>query len=97
LAPYGVLNAGISGDLTSKFSVSVQANNLLNSAGILLFGGYGLQGTSAEDIAVGGIVSPVTNAVLPGTNITELNALGAPVFARPILARQLSVTLNYKF
>jgi iron complex outermembrane recepter protein len=97
LASYGVLNAGISGDLTSKFSVSVQANNLLNSAGILLFGGYGLQGTSPEDIAVGGIKSPVTNAILPGTNITDLNALGAPLFARPILARQLSVTLNYRF
>jgi iron complex outermembrane recepter protein len=97
LASYGVVNAGVTGDLTSKFSISVQGNNLLNSAGILLFGGYGLQGTSPEDIAVGGIRSPVTNAVLPGTNITELNALGAPVFARPILARQLSVTLSYKF
>jgi iron complex outermembrane recepter protein len=97
LASYGVLNAGVTGDLTSKFSVSVQGNNLLNSSGILLFGGYGLQGTSPEDIAVGGITSPVTNAILPGTNITELNALGAPLFARPILARQLSVTLNYRF
>jgi iron complex outermembrane recepter protein len=97
LASYGVVNAGITGDLTSKFSISVQGNNLLNSAGILLFGGYGLQGTSPEDIAVGGITSPITNAVLPGTNITELNALGAPLFARPILARQLSVTLNYRF
>jgi outer membrane receptor protein involved in Fe transport len=97
LDSYGVLNAGITGDLTSKFSVSVQGNNLLNSAGILLFGGYGLQGTSPEDIAVGGIKSPVTNTILPGTNTTELNALGAPLFARPILARQLSVTLNYRF
>ena len=97
LASYGVVNAGITGDLTSKFSVSIQGNNLLNSAGILLFGGYGLQGTSPEDIAVGGIISPVTNAVLPGTNTTELNALGAPLFARPILARQLSATLTYRF
>ena len=97
LASYGVVNAGVTGDLTSKFSISVQGNNLLNSAGILLFGGYGLQGTSPEDIKVGGIMSPVTNAILPGTNTTELNALGAPVFARPILARQLSVTLNYRF
>ena len=97
LASYGVVNAGITGDLTSKFSISVQGNNLLNSAGILLFGGYGLQGTSPEDIAVGGIKSLVTGNVLPGTNITELNALGAPLFARPILARQLSVTLNYRF
>ena len=97
LASYGVVNAGITGDLTSKFSISVQGNNLLNSAGILLFGGYGLQGTSVEDIAVGGITSPVTNTILPGTNVTELNALGSPIFARPILARQLSVTLNYRF
>jgi iron complex outermembrane recepter protein len=97
LASYGVVNAGITGDLTSKFTISVQGNNLLNSAGILLFGGYGLQGTSPEDIKVGGITSPVTNTILPGTNITDLNALGAPVFARPILARQLSVTLNYRF
>ena len=97
LASYGVVNAGITGDLTSKFSVSIQGNNLLNSAGILLFGGYGLQGTSPEDIAVGGIMSPITNAVLPGTNTTELNALGAPLFARPILARQLSATLTYRF
>ena len=97
LASYGVVNAGITGDLTSKFSVSIQGNNLLNSAGILLFGGYGLQGTSPEDIAVGGIISPITNAVLPGTNTTELNALGAPLFARPILARQLSATLTYRF
>ena len=97
LASYGVLNAGISGDITSKFSVSVQGSNLLNSAGLLLFGGYGLQGTTPEDIAVGGLTSPVTGKVLGGTNITELNALGAPLFARPILARQLSVTLGYKF
>jgi iron complex outermembrane recepter protein len=97
LASYGVVNAGITGDLTSKFSVSIQGNNILNSAGILLFGGYGLQGTSLEDIAVGGITSSVTNTVLPGTNITELNALGSPLFARPILARQLSATLTYKF
>ena len=97
LASYGVVNAGVTGDLTSKFSVSVQGNNLLNSAGILLFGGYGLQGTSPEDIKVGGIMSPVTNAILPGTNTTELNALGAPLFARPILARQLSATLTYRF
>lgn len=69
----------------------------MNSAGILLFGGYGLQGTSPEDIAVGGITSPVTNTILPGTNTTELNALGAPLFARPILARQLSATLTYRF
>ena len=97
LASYGVLNAGISGDITSKFTLSVQGNNLLNSAGVLLFGGYSLQGTTAEDITVGGITSPVTGKVLGGTNITELNALGAPVFARPILARQLSITLGYKF
>ena len=97
LASYGVVNAGVTGDLTSKFSISVQGNNLLNSAGILLFGGYGLQGTSPEDIALGGITSPVTNKVLPGTNTTELNALNSPLFARPILARQLSVTLNYRF
>jgi iron complex outermembrane recepter protein len=97
LASYGVVNAGITGDLTSKFSVSIQGNNLLNSAGILLFGGYGLQGTSVEDIAVGGITSSVTNTVLPGTNITELNALNSPLFARPILARQLSATLTYRF
>ena len=97
LASYGVVNAGITGEITSKFTLSVQGSNLLNSAGILLFGGYGLEGTSPEDVAVGGITSPVTNAVLPGTNITELNALGAPLFARPILARQLSVTLGYKF
>ena len=97
LASYGVVNAGITGELTSKFTLSVQGNNLLNSAGILLFGGYSLQGTSAEDIAVGGITSPVTNTVLPNTNITELNTLNSPVFARPILARQLSVTLNYRF
>ena len=97
LASYGVLNAGISGDLTSKFSISIQGNNLLNSAGLLLFGGYGLQGTTPEDIAVGGITSTVTGKVLGGTNITELNALGTPLFARPILARQLSITLGYKF
>ena len=97
LASYGVVNAGITGELTSKFTLSVQGNNLLNSAGILLFGGYGLQGTSPEDIAVGGIMSPITKAVLPGTNTTELNALGAPLFARPILARQLSATLTYRF
>ena len=97
LASYGVVNAGITGEITSKFTLSVQGNNLLNSAGILLFGGYSLEGTSAEDVAVEGITSPVTNAVLPGTNITELNALGAPIFARPILARQLSITLGYKF
>jgi iron complex outermembrane recepter protein len=97
LASYGVVNAGITGELTSKFTLSVQGNNLLNSAGILLFGGYSLEGTSAEDVAVGGITSPVTNTVLPGTNITELNALNAPVFARPILARQLSATLTYRF
>jgi iron complex outermembrane recepter protein len=97
LASYGVLNAGITGELTSKFTLSVQGNNLLNSAGVLLFGGYSLQGTSAEDIAVGGVKSAVTGNILPNTNITELNTLNSPVFARPILARQLSVTLTYKF
>lgn len=97
LASYGVLNAGITGELTSKFTLSVQGSNLLNSAGVLLFGGYSLQGTSAEDIAVGGIKSTVTGNILPNTNITDLNALNSPVFARPILARQLSVTLGYKF
>ncbi len=96
LAAYGVLSAGVSGALTSRLDLSVQASNLLNSAGILLFGGYGLQGTSVEDIAVGGIKRP-DGTVLPGTDLNVLNALGAPVFGRPVLARQLTASLTYRF
>ena len=96
LAAYGVLSAGISGDLNRHFSLAVQASNLLNSAGILLFGGYGLQGTSGEDIAVGGVKKP-DGSILAGSDITILNALNAPVFARPILPRQVTATLTYKF
>ncbi len=106
LAAYGVLSAGVSGDLTSKFNISVQTSNLLNSAGILLFGGYGLQGTSGEDIAVGGIRRPearsstgtvVPAGVLAGTDLNVLNSLNSPVFARPILPRQVTVSVSYKF
>ncbi len=97
LAAYGVLGAGITGDLTSKLSVAIQANNLLNSAGILLFGGYGLQGTTAEDIAIGGVINPKTNLPLANTDLNVLNTLASPVFARPILARQLSFSLTLKF
>ena len=97
LPSYGVLGAGITGDLNSKVSVAIQANNLLNSAGILLFGGYSLQGTTAEDIAVGGVINPKTNLPLPNTDLTVLNTLASPVFARPILARQISFSVTYKF
>jgi iron complex outermembrane recepter protein len=92
-----VLGAGITGDLSSKVSVAIQSNNLLNSAGILLFGGYGLQGTTGEDIAVGGVISPKTGLVLPNTDLNVLNTLASPVFARPILARQFSFSVTYKF
>jgi iron complex outermembrane recepter protein len=37
LPAYGVLSAGITGGVTPKLTLSVQASNLLNSAGILLF------------------------------------------------------------
>ena len=96
LASYGVLNAGITGDVTPKLTVAVQATNLFNSAGILLFGGYGLQGTTAEDVAVGGIKKP-DGTVLRGTDINALNALNSPVFARPILPRQFTASLTYRF
>lgn len=97
LDAYGVLSAGVMGDITSKFSVAIQASNVLNSAGINLFGGYGLQGTTAEDIAVGGIRNLKTGAILPNTDITQLNTLGAPIFARPILPRLITVSVSYKF
>ena len=97
LPSYGVLGAGITGDLNSKVSVALQANNLLNSAGILLFGGYSLQGTTAEDIAVGGVINPKTSLPLANTDLTVLNTLASPVFARPILARQISFSVTYKF
>ncbi len=96
LPAYGILSAGVSGDLSSKLSVSVQVTNLLNSAGILLFGGYGLQGTTGEDIAVGGVKRP-DGTTLPGTDINVLNGLGAPVFARPVLSRQFTASLTYRF
>ena len=96
LPAYGVLSAGIMGDLSSKFSVAVQASNLLNSAGILLYGGFGLQGTTGEDLAVGGVKRP-DGTVIANTDLTVLNTLGAPSFARPILARQLTFTVTYKF
>ncbi len=97
LASYGVLSAGVTGDLNARFSVAVQASNILNSAGINLFGGYGLQGTTAEDIAVGGVRNLKTNTILPNTDITQLNTLGAPIFARPILPRLITVSVSYKF
>lgn len=96
LPAYGVLSAGITGDINRSLTFSAQVSNLLNSAGILLFGGYGLQGTSAEDIAVGGVKRP-DGTVLPGTDLNALNALNAPVFGRPILPRQFSASLTYKF
>ena len=80
----------------SKLSLSVQATNVLNSAGILLFGGYGLQGTTGEDIAVGGVRRP-DGVILPGTDLNALNALTSPVFARPILPRQFTASLTYRF
>ncbi len=97
LASYGVLSAGVTGDLNARFSIAVQASNILNSAGINLFGGYGLQGTTGEDIAVGGVRNLKTNTVLPNTDITQLNTLGAPIFARPILPRLITVSVSYKF
>ncbi|MBO0936524.1 TonB-dependent receptor [Fibrella sp. HMF5335] len=96
LAAYGVLAAGITGDLTSKLSIAVQATNLLNSNGILLFGGYGLQGTTLEDVAVGGVKRP-DGTVLRGSDINVLNALNSPVFARPVLPRQVSASITYRF
>ena len=96
LPAYGVLGLGVTGDVTSKISVAVQASNILNDAGILLFGGYGLQGTTAEDLAIGGVKRPDGTA-LPNTDITQINQLGAPVFARPILSRMVSATLTYRF
>ncbi len=96
LPSYGVLGAGVMGDF-NRFSVAVQGSNLLNSAGILLFGGYGLQGTTGEDIAVGGVKNQKTGATLPNSDITLLNGLGAPTFARPILARQVTLSVTYRF
>ena len=96
LASYGVVSVGINGELTSKLSLSVQATNVLNSAGILLFGGYGLQGTTPEDVAVGGVRRP-DGVILPGTDLNALNALNSPVFARPILPRQFTASLTYRF
>ncbi|MCU0340012.1 MAG: TonB-dependent receptor, partial [Spirosomaceae bacterium] len=80
LPAYGVVGLGVTGDLTSKLSLAVQASNVLNNAGILLYGGYGLQGTTGEDLAVGGVKRP-NGTVLPNTDITQLNALNSPVFA----------------
>ncbi len=97
LASYGVLSLGVTGDLNSKFSVALQVSNALNSAGINLFGGYGLQGTTGEDIAVGGVRNLKTNTILPNTDITQLNSLGAPIFARPILPRLITLSVSYKF
>jgi outer membrane receptor protein involved in Fe transport len=96
LPAYGVVGLGVTGDITSKLSVAVQASNILNSAGILLFGGYGLQGTTGEDIAVGGVKRP-DGTVLPNTDITVLNQLASPIFARPILPRMVTATLTYRF
>ena len=96
LPAYGVLGAGITGDVTAKLTLAVQATNLLNSAGILLFGGYGLQGTTPEDVAVGGVRRP-DGTVLRVTDISALNALNSPVFARPILPRQVTASLTYRF
>lgn len=97
LAAYGVLGAGVTGDLTSRFTVALQASNILNSAGINLFSGYGLQGTTGEDIAVGGVRNQRTGNILPNTDITQLNQLGAPVFGRPIMPRLITVSVAYKF
>ncbi|MBO0934439.1 TonB-dependent receptor [Fibrella aquatilis] len=96
LPAYGVLAAGVTGDLTSKLTIAVQATNLLNSNGILLFGGYGLQGTTLEDVAVGGIKRP-DGTILRGSDINVLNALNSPVFARPVLPRQVSASITYRF
>ena len=96
LASYGVVSVGINGELTPKLSLSVQATNVLNGAGILLFGGYGLQGTTPEDVAVGGVRRP-DGTVLPGTDLNVLNALNSPDFARPILPRQFTASLTYRF
>lgn len=96
LPAYGILSAGISGELTPKLAFSAQVTNALNSAGILLFNGYGLQGTTLEDVAVGGIKRP-DGTVLRGTDINVLNALGSPVFARPVLPSQYTASVMYRF
>ena len=96
LPAYGVLGLGITGDLTSKLSIAIQASNILNNAGILLFGGYGLQGTTAEDIAVGGVKRP-DGTVLPNTDITVLNQLNSPVYARPVLPRMVTAAITFRF
>ncbi len=96
LPAYGVLGAGIVGELTSRLLLAVQGSNLLNGAGVLIFGGYGLQGTSVEDVAKGGVKRP-DGTILPGTDLNKLNALGSPVFGRPILPRQVTVSLTWRF
>lgn len=95
LPAYGVLSAGIMADI-NRFNFALQGSNLLNSTGILNFSGYGAFGSTAEDLAVGGIRTPA-GAVLSNSDITALNAANFPVWARPILGRQITLSVTYNF
>ncbi len=96
LPAYGLLNGGIMFEASRRLRVALQGSNLLNSAGILSFGGFGLQGTTGEDLVRGGVKRP-DGTIVPNTDLDAIEALGSPVFARPILARQITVSATYDF
>jgi iron complex outermembrane recepter protein len=96
LPAYGVLGAGLMAELTPRLRLALQGSNLLNSAGILSFGGFGLQGTTGEDLVRGGVKRP-DGTLVPNTDLTVIEALGSPVFARPILPRQITLSATYDF
>lgn len=95
LPAYGVLGAGIMAEF-GKLNVGIQGTNLLNSTGLLNFGGYGAFSSTGEDLAVGGIRNP-QGQILSNSDITALNAANNPIWMRPILGRQLLLSLTYSF
>ena len=95
LDPYSVVGAGVMVEF-SKFNIGVQATNLFNSTGLLNFGGYGAFSSTAEDLAVGGIQNP-QGGTLSNSNITALNAANNPIWMRPMLGRQILLSLTYNF
>ncbi len=84
LPAFSQVNTGINARLNEHLRLSVHANNLLNSAGLMNFEGVGIPGTTGEDIT-------------PAMIESVIEPQNRPYFVRPILPRSVTLTLSSNF
>lgn len=84
LPAFSQFNGGLSGQISKRLLLSLNVNNLFNSAGLMNFEGVGIPGTTGEDIT-------------PAMIENVIAAQNRPYFVRPILPRSVILTLSSNF